>query len=706
MQDLSAFFHPRSIAVIGASPDPHKVRGMALHRLREIGFRGEVWPVNPGREQIMGWPAFATPFDLPEPADLALLVVSSSQLCEAARQCGQAGIRAFAVFAGLPQGDKGKAIQAELQAIAKEFDALLLGPNALGFWNPGSGIAATFAPLVERAADLADSPPRKVSIVSQSGGVANSLYDKCHRSVLGVRYVVSTGNEAGLDILDVADFIVREGGTKVLILYVEGFQNPSAFEPVARLAAERAVAMVVIKVGTSEAGERAAISHTAHLTGSDTAYDAVFERLGVLRVEDLDEALVAAKILATERPMPAGRVLIVSTGGGFGALLADACSARGIAVPELGSDLRKALDVIIPDYGFAGNPVDLPGGYLMEDKGASLAMILEKVENDERFDAILICFGLDAKGRIESLLPQIEPVLSRLRKVVLFHSPTLMADDNRRALARFGIYDYSVSDCARALLLLRRHASFLLRYRTEGMAERSHRDKAQLLRISSWEDVAPRLANDTTRFAAQLTVRDCRGAVRAAEDMGFPVALKIVSADIQHKTEVGGVITQLTSIDDVRDAYAKIVQSVAHKAPHARIDGMQVQAMAPDGVEISVGMIRDPDFGPLIMVSAGGVLVELLDDTIFAPLPLSLPQAHRMIACLKCAPMLDSFRGGAPRDREALARFLVALAELVDQADDELVELEFNPVIVHSQGAGISVVDMLAVRQGATGTCP
>ena len=702
MRDLTGLLNPRSIAVVGASPDPTKVRGMALKRLIEIGFRGRIYPVSPRHETVMGLASCRSVADLPEAVDLAVLVVGGTQLCGAARECGERGIRSLVVLAGLPSGDAGAAIQAELAAIVRSYSMLLVGPNALGFWNPAVRVAATFAPLIETAETIDDSIERTVSIVSQSGGVANSLYDKCHRSDIGVRLVVTTGNEADLDCLEVTDYLVTEGGSRIIILYIEGFRSPEAFAHVASKAADRGVALVAIKVGRSDAAQRATLSHTAHLAGSDTAYQAMFDRFGVLRVDDLDEALVAAKILSSRRSLPAGRAIIISTGGGFGALLSDACNSRGIEVPDLEPALRDRLDAAIPDYGFAGNPVDLPGGYLLEDKGVSLARVLDDVGDGDTFDSILLCFGLDGKGRIESMRPAIEPSLRRLDKPVLFHSPTLITPDNRRALADLGVHDYSVAECARALALLRSHHEFKERWARERGEEPAGPKPPRFVPPRTWriEDIVDALTSDGVGMPPQILIASSDEAAAAAEELGYPVALKIQSPDILHKTDVGGVRLDLRDQGAVRSSFDAMRASVEAKAPSAAIEGVLVQKMARKGVEMAVGVIRDPDFGPLIMLSAGGILIEVMKDAAFAPLPLGRDEAHQLIGRLKSSVLLGSLRGAPPADVDALVRFLVAVAGLIETSGSAIRELEFNPVIVHPEGEGLSIVDVLVVAGG------
>jgi acetyltransferase len=698
MRDLKRFLNPRSVAVIGASPDTTKVRGMAILRLLQSGFDGDIYPINPSHTEIAGFPAFPSVADLPIVPDLAILVVSSGLLVRALEECGRKGIKSAIVLSGLPAGPAGETIQQNLGQAARTYGIILLGPNALGYWNPGGRVAATFAPLIEDAASAARLTERHISIVSQSGGVGNSMYDKCANADIGVRYVLSLGNEADLHALEAIDWLIEEGGSRIICLYLEGFREPESFAGIASKAASRNVALVVIKAGQSAPGRRAAISHTGHMIGVDAAYDAMFERYGVLRVNDLEDMLAVTKALSGGRRLASAGIAIVSTGGGFAAMLADACVARGLTIPELDDALREKLSATIPEYGFASNPVDLPGGYLLEDKGVSLARILDDIAESSVLDGIILCFGLQAPGRVESMKPAIEPVLRRMTKPVLFHSPTLMARDNRKALAEMGVHDYSVAECALALAALRRHAVFRERWARKKPSPPARRETAC---AASWcfEATLARLQRHGILVPQQALVHSADEAVRAAAGFGCPVALKLQSPDLPHKTEAGGVRLDLRDEASIRAGFADLYAEVARKAPKARIDGILAQAMAPKGVELAIGVIRDADFGPLLTLSAGGVLIEILQDSVCAPLPVDEEDALAMIGRLKSAPALGPVLGGPPADVAALATLIQKVSGLFETAGNTLQEIEFNPVIVHPQGEGVSVVDVLVVER-------
>ncbi len=697
MRDLHAMFHPRSVAIVGASPDPRKVRGMAVAALIGSGFAGAIYPINPSHSEVQGHRAYPNVAAVPEPIDLAVVMVAAEQVVPALEECAACGVRSAVVLAGLPSGAAGERIMAGMTAVARTSGMVVLGPNALGFWNPGHSVVGTFAPLVEDAATAALSPPRTVSVVSHSGGIGNSLYDKCFRASIGVRYVVTTGNEADLEMLEVIDWLVEEGGSRAILVYLEGFRRPEDFAAVAARAANRGVRIIVAKAGRSDAGARAAVSHTAHMTGANTAYDAMFERYGVLRVDDLEQMIAVAKILSGGRPMAGSNVMILSTGGGFGALLADACEARGVGVPDLAPDFRARITTVIPEYGNAGNPVDLPGGYVLEDNGASLARILDGFADAPGLDAVILCFGIDAPGRIERMRAALEPSLRRLGKPALFLSPTLVAPDNQRLLADWGVQCYTVRECADALSALVGLTRFEERWRAAGAAAPG--GPASLPDPAGWtfDETAETFARFGLSFPPQAIVQSQEAAIDFANQVGWPVALKIHSADLPHKTDVGGVALAIADADGLRGAYDAIARSVAAKRPDAAIGGMLVQKMAGKGREYAIGVLRDADFGPMLMLSAGGILIEVLEDAVFAPLPLSAGDAARMVDRLKSAVLLKPLRGSPAGDRAALERLLLSISDLVMALGDGFAEIEFNPVIVHAAGEGVSVVDHLIV---------
>jgi acetyltransferase len=451
----------------------------------------------------------------------------------------------------------------------------------------------------------------------------------------------------------------------------------------------------VLKVGRSAAGQRAAISHTAHLAGSDTAYDATFRRHGVIRVED-QEALLAILPALARLPRPGSRrVAIVTTSGGAGTWAADHCEAYGIAVPELSAALQRDILAMLPHFAAAGNPVDVTG-QAVEDGGATLVRVVARLIESHEIDGVLINMGLATGGRIAALQPALRPLLEGATKPVIFHSHIFPSEENLAAIAEIGgVGVRSLRAAAAAFDALARLGEFQL-VRPKAPAIGSLLADAGVEGVP--DDALCRSLLDhygiATPPAVLAATRD--EAERAAQKMGFPVVLKIQSPDVQHKTEAGGVALNVGAAD-VAQSYDAILASVKRHAPDARIEGIMVQTMMPPGQEMIVGILDDVDFGPLVMLGAGGIYAEVLRDTVFSPAPIDQAEALRMIDQLQCAAILKGTRGRPPADIGALAELLVRVGDLAVAEAQRLRQFDLNPVIVYPAGEGVFAVDALIV---------
>ena len=699
--NLDALFSPRSIAVIGASSDVGRIRGKVLRTLVVGGFRGPIYPVNPSHAVVQDLPAFKSVLDLPEPPDLALIAVASEFIPQVLEECAATGIRAALVFsaAAASAEDGASPLHHVLAEIAQRTGMRILGPNTEGFYNVAQGIAANFSVVVEQEAGAATQALRDrrgISIISHSGGLGYGLYSRARRMHLPVRHVVATGNESDVDALAVADYLITEGKTAAILMFIEGLQRPEAFARVAARAADAGVPIIVMKVGRSAASQRAAVSHTGHLTGADTAYDAMFRRYGVIRVSDPDEMIAIAAGFC-QPVMPAGKRVCILTGtGGTGAWVADLCAMQGADLPELDDSLKAAIIAIIPDSGAAVNPIDVTAS-IVDDRGVTLEKVLRLLAKADYFDSVILIFSLAPVGRISLFRPQIEEALRDLGKPVFFVSQTEPDPGNVESLAELGIQNYSFQGVAHALRALEDFRRFRLAW-----SERTFDAPVALAPASpsgSWNLERERelLRSQGIPLAPDAIVGDAEAACAAAESLGYPVAVKISSSDIPHKTDAGGVILGLTSPAELREACARILGNARRVAPEARIDGLQVQKMARPGVEMVVGAVYDADFGPILMLGFGGIYVEVLRDTVFEPTPLGLVEAHAMIGRLNGLKLLQGPRGRPPSDIDALAGLLVSLSALLVSQRGAIAEVEFNPVIVHEAGNGVTVVDTLFV---------
>lgn len=689
---LSSFFTPASIAVVGAANDPSKLRGKLLRLALDSGYAGPVYAVHPKGGTIQGQAAYASLAEIPGGAELVLIATPGATVPGVITEAIAAGAKAAVILSS------GVDVPA-LEAAIGDSGLRYMGPNTEGYFHIG-GVAATFAAVVEGAlaqGDVASRPGRKVSIVSQSGGLGFALFGRGLKENLDFHNVLTTGNEGDLECLDFVDHLLDVGESGVILMFIEGLKTPARFASVAAKAADKGVPIVVMKVGRSEAGQRAAVSHTAHLTGADTAYDAVFERYGVIRVFDQEEMLSAAAAFSRFPHGRVRRVAVVTTSGGAGAWAADLCGAVGIDVPMLSAGLQAELGQFIPDFGSPANPVDVTA-QAVEDGGKTLVKVLDKLQHSDEIDAIIVNMGLAKEGRVKALNDVLGPLYAAATKPILFHSHILPIDENMAALAVLGGQGFqSFRGCAAALDALDRHAAFLERWQT-----RMPDAKAAPSRIVA---PAPGVL-DEAATTALLTAYDVpvppnalvssrEEAAQKAAEMGFPVVLKIQSPDIAHKTEAGGVALNIGA-GEVEAVFDRIIANAGAHAPDARIEGVLVQKMMTKGHELVIGVIRDPDFGPLVMLGSGGIYLEVLKDVVFAPVPISPDEALRLIDRLKTTMILKGVRGQAPGDIAALARLVSRVADLALN-ESGIDQLDLNPVFVYPEGEGVVAVDALIV---------
>ncbi|MBH1965999.1 MAG: acetate--CoA ligase family protein [Comamonadaceae bacterium] len=702
---LEPLFSPRSVAVVGASQDTKRIRCRLLRQLLDGGFAGPVYPVNPSSDLIQGLKAYPSVEALPEAVDLALIAVAADQIMEVLAQCAKRGIRAAAIFTaganGVPVGQR---LQDHVAAFARESGMRILGPNAEGFIDTEGGLLATFSPTLIHVPPLpVGALPRRgrVSIVSQSGAMAFALYSRAMKDHVPIRHLVSTGNESDVELLEVVDHLIAQASSRVILLFVEGFRDPQRFAGVASRAADAGVALVVAKIGRSSAGQRAAVSHTAHLTGADTAYDAAFERYGVIRVDTPDEMLAIAAAISAGSYPKGKRVAIITTSGGAGGWAADICEQAGLEVPEFVPEFKRRLAEIVPDYGSAENPVDVTAR-VVEDGGRTLLGILDLLETAPGIDMGLVIMSLVASERITGIETELAGLHAKLARPLVFHSPGVAGAEALSALARVGGLQLGLPQFARAMCALDNYRLFRVRWLEQRKASApalTIPPSAPALHEGVIDGKTTRALLDAWKVPqpGEQIVRGVDEAVAAAQSVGWPVAIKIVSPDIAHKTEAGGVELGLQNAEEVRAASERILERVRSRMPGARIEGLQVQQMMPPGREMVVGVVRDPDFGPMVMLGLGGIYIEVLRDAVFALAPLSLDDAHGMIGRLKGRAILEGVRGEPAADIGALAELLVSVSRMAAAHANDIAEIDLNPVLLYPVGRGAVAVDALVV---------
>ncbi|HUD93990.1 acetate--CoA ligase family protein [Sphingobium sp.] len=695
---LDSFFTPSSIAVVGAANDPTKLRGKLLKIALGSAHKGPVHPVHPKAGIIQGQEAYASLTDIPGGAELVLIATPGPTVPGVIREAVAAGAKAAVILSSGVD-------MTELADAIGDSGLRYMGPNCEGYVSL-DGAAATFAAVADAALSAgraAPRPGRKVSIVSQSGGLGFALFGRGLAENLDFHAVVTTGNEGDLESLDFVDHLLDEGKSGVILMFIEGLKLPGRFAEVASKAADKGVPIVIMKVGRSEAGQRAAVSHTAHLTGADTAYDAIFERYGIIRVFDQEQMLSVAAALARFPHVPVNSVGVISTSGGAGAWAADLCGTSGLDVPVLSDGLQKDLSEWIPEFGSTANPVDVTAN-AVELGGVPLVRVLERVQDSDELDAFIVNIGLHTPGRIANLGEILEPVFRKARKPILFTSHIQPIAENMAALAELGGQGFhSYTGCAAALKGIGRYAAFQADWKKRPAVAPADSPKLEKLKSGVLDEA------DTSALVKAYAIPvpptalaiDRNSAARDAAVMGFPVVLKIQSPDISHKTEAGGVKLGVRA-GDVEGAFDEIIANAKAYDPAARIEGVLIQKMMPKGHELVIGVIHDADFGPLVMLGSGGIYLEVLKDVVFAPPPISPEEAKRLILSLKTAPILKGVRGQKPADIDALAALVSRVAELA-RTETGIEQIDFNPVFVYPEGEGVVAVDVLAVAIGPDG---
>ena len=692
-QGLSSIFDPESVAVVGATDDVSKLRGRLVPYLIRGGFEGNIYPVNPSKDRVAGLAAFPDLASLPGCVDLALIAAPGEHVPGILRQAASGLARSAIIFsAGVDMTQA-----ADIIGTGK---LRVLGPNTEGLFLPGKKLAATFAPAVEGllgSGSAQRAAGRPISIVSQSGGLGFALFSRGLHQHLNVRSIVTTGNELDLECLEVVNWLLDEGESGVIVLLLEGLKDPARLKPVAIKAVERGVQLVVFKAGASDAGQRAVISHTAHLAGANAAYDCFFERYGIIRASDMEEALAAAAAFSTQ-PLPAGRrAAVVTTSGGAGIWAADLCAARNIEVPQLGKALQSRLALLIPEFGSTSNPVDTTA-QAAEGTGASLYEIADILLADDEIDSVVINMGLSKPGRIEEAKERIAALKQAASKPVLFHSHILPLDSNLSDLASLGFHGFpSLRACAFALDSLSSYAEFLSRpHSFQDTAPRPSWLAGKRDGLLGAEDCDAFLKHYGIDVAASIVAHSAEQAAEGAARMGGKVALKIASPHIPHKTEAGGVELNLSG-PAVAAAYHRIIANAQQFAPDAEIEGVQVQQMAMPGFELSLGILRDPSFGPLVLLATGGLYIEVFRDSVVSAPPITTDMALEMIRKLRSYPILAGARGRIGGDIDALAAMIVAVGAMAQHEAAHLEQLDLNPVFVYPKGEGVKAVDCLVV---------
>ncbi len=693
---LDALLKPRSVAVIGAS-DRGNVGGRMFRNMVASGFSGPVWPVNPNYETVGGRTCYPDVAALPETPDCVALAVPYTAVFGPLEAAARRGVPAAVVVAeGFADHNTraGRARQERLQRIAAEAGMVINGPNCMGILGFRNPIAAAFTNLPDGLA------PGGVSVVSQSGGLINATMELGINRGLGFNYLISAGNEAVVTGADYISWLADDPGTEVIVNIVEGVKDGRAYaQALAKAAARKPV--VTLKLGRTEAGRRAAVAHTGSLAGPDAAFDALCREYGVARVETIDAMIESAALLSRTKVPKGDRVFVFSVSGGAAVLSGDLAQGAGLNLPPPSRATSEKLGKILGVSRAFANPMDVVGAPRLV-AGDNLTRCLRVLDRDPAIDAIafVLVVQRETSASHSVLHEQYHAIAPTLRTPVVmisemtWHPKDTPAPDGPPVA-------WTLDDGLRALKHLIDHGAAKRRLARQKPPARKPARAARRLDLPKRALTEPEsvrlLEAAGLPFAPWDYVESAAEAARAARRIGFPVAVKAVAPGLAHKTEAGGVRLGLGSAAEVKRACGEIAAAVARAAPDRRLEGFMVQQMVAGGVEMILGATVDPQFGPLVMAGAGGTLAEVANDTALAPAPIDRKGARELIRRLKADRLLTGFRGAPAADRAALIDALVRLARFAARHEENIAEIDLNPVMVLPKGRGIAIVDALIV---------
>ena len=705
--DLKTLFHPRSVALIGASTEQNKLSGRPFRFFREYGYAGNVYPVNPKYPEIADVPCFAKLSDIPGEVDLAVITLPATAVPEALAECGTKGVKAAAIISsGFAEvGGEGVRLQEELQRIALENGIAVCGPNCSGFVYFPERVTATFS--VGLDGGFPEAGP--AAFISQSGALSSYILGAAKERGLAFRYWITTGNECVLSFTDYLQYLLEDPEVRLVLGYLEDARDGQAFQAAARRALALDKPLIILKAGRSEAGAKASVSHTGSLAGADEVYQAVFSQNGVLRADSLDELFDFALLAQAPRRPRGRRVQVVSISGAAGILMADVGSELGLEFSDLSSATKDELRKIMPPFASITNPMDVTAEAVA--RPGLLTQAAEVILTDPNVDNLVMFFGI-VPGAHERLAAGIAQVAQGSDKLVMMTWFPLPRADIWMRLARAGVPVFP--EPTRGIRALGKMAQYVAA-RERSFSRHTVAIESSSGLESSVEKILDQAKNEGRNALSEVEAKSllkalgltvprgglARSAAEArsvANSIGGPVALKASSPDLLHKTEAEVIRLGIESPEEVERAFEEIVAKAKKWDPQARLDGVLVEEMiGGDTREVIVGARQDLRFGPIVTFGLGGVFVEAIRDFAVWPAPLSLDEAGEMIRRIRGYRILTAFRGHPAADLEAVAQVLCDVGQFAYQWQERIAELEINPLFVLPEGSGVIVGDALAV---------
>ncbi len=696
---LEAIFAPQSLALLGASPDPQRLGHQIFKNIVEHGYQGRIYPIHPRASSVLDIRAYPSVLAVPDPIDLAVIVIPVQHVLAAVEECGQKGVKGLIVItAGFKEvGGEGKERERQLLEVVNRYGMRMVGPNCLGVIDTISHLNATFAALMPN--------PGEIAFMSQSGALCTAILDWSKSAGIGFSRFVSLGNKADIDEVALLQAWNDDPHSKVILAYLEGINNGPGFIAAARQVTKN-TPVVAIKSGATAAGTRAVSSHTGSLTGSESAYEAAFAQSGIIRAGSMEELFDCALAFAYQPPMQGNSVAIVTNAGGPGIIAADAIERSGwLRMAEFTTETIQYLQRDLPPTANVFNPVDVIG----DARSDRYRIAISAVIDDPGVDAVLVLLTPQA----QSDLPETSQVIIELaaqsnKPVVTSFMGAYSLGPALELLNQHHIPNYAFPERAvSALSAMARHRHWKLQPEPEyahfEVDQARVRQLFTQVRESGRVELGEIEARDVMeaygmRLPQSRLARSPEEAVQIATEIGYPVVMKISSPDILHKSDVGGVKVGVADSSSVRDTYELIEYRARKYSPDARIWGILVQEMARKGRELLVGVTRDPQFGPLVAVGMGGIYVEVLRDVAFRLAPISRQEVSQQLRSIRTFPLLRGVRGEAPADIERVEEVVLRVSQLVTDFP-EIVEMDINPLVVHNRGEGAIVLDARIILQ-------
>lgn len=710
---LEPLLNPRSIAMIGASDNAGRIGGMPLELLSHFGFAGEVYPVNPKYTEVFGYRCYAQVEDMPAVPDLAVLAIGARDVTAMLRRCHAVGIRAAVVYAAgfAEEGAAGVQLQQELVQFCRESGMQVAGPNCMGLANLNTRAFTAFAAIFKTASMQSDTGC--VSVLTQSGNVCSALYGLLRAQDLPVSHFINTGNEATVDFAQYLAYLAEDPHTEIVLGYVEQIRDGRRFIDACRRFQMQGKVLVVLKAGVTEKGAVAVQSHTSALAGDQKIYEAAFRDLNVIAADDFAQMANIAMLARLRHRTAGARIGVVTMSGALGAILTDRFIQAGLQLPDLPDDVQAQLRQGIPAYGMVGNPVDVTGNIVNDPQ--FIVQVLQALAVTPALDTVVI----NAPGYMLDRMAQ--PLIEVVQK----YPRLFVAIDTGNASCRQALREAGVAvfdDLGHAVRALgpfltwqerrsQRHAPIDTDNDHGGIDAQpvAGRVSAAGGQVPMEVPVLPCHEVDARRYLAGFGLPDpdvriartCEEAAALAEQLGVPLAMKVVSADLAHKTEAGGVLLSITGAQAAAQAYEQILENCRNYQPDAAIAGVMITPMQQGVAELLVGATRDPVFGPVLTVALGGIMTEIYRDTAHALLPVTHSEAVQLLRSLKAFALLDGFRGRPRADVDAVAQAMVAVGHAFLAGQPTLDQIEINPLLVRQAGSGVVMLDALLLADTA-----